>query len=80
MADGRDGLGAGSISATIRTMGARRARYPHARRLLITAGGGSNGARTRLWTWEVQRLADETGLEIAVCHYSRGVVPWSREA
>ena len=40
--------------------GAGRARYPAARRLLITAdGGGSNGARVRLWKWELQRLADD---------------------
>ena len=45
---------------------ARRS-YPKARRLLITAdSGGSNGARVRLWKWELQQLADETGLEIAV--------------
>jgi hypothetical protein len=36
---------------------------PKARRLLITAdGGGSTGSRVRLWKWELQRLADETGL------------------
>jgi hypothetical protein len=30
--------------------------------LLITAdGGGSNGWRLRLWKWELQRLADQTG-------------------
>ena len=32
-----------------------RARYPRARTLLITAdAGGSNGARLRLWKWELQ--------------------------
>ncbi len=37
--------------------------YLGARRLLITAdGGGSNGWRLRLWKWELQRLADQTGL------------------
>src|ERR1035437_940954 len=40
--------------------------YLRARRLLITAdGGGSNGWRLRLWKWELQRLADQTGLEPA---------------
>src|SRR6266566_5539965 len=39
--------------------------YPQAKRLLISAdGGGSNGSRVRLWKWELQQLADETGLEI----------------
>ncbi len=47
-----------------------QAHYPLAQRLLITAdGGGSNGSRVRLWKWELQRLADETGLAITVCHY-----------
>ena len=41
-------------------------RYPNATRLQITADcGGSNGNRTRLWKVELQKLADETGLEIA---------------
>jgi hypothetical protein len=44
--------------------------YPDATRLLITAdAGGSNGYRLRLWKIELQKLADETGLDIAVCHF-----------
>ena len=47
--------------------------YPHATRLLITAdGGGSNGARVPLWKLELQHLADQTGLQIAVCHLPPG--------
>lgn len=35
--------------------------------LLITAdGGGSNGPRVRLWKRELQRLANEIDIEIAV--------------
>ncbi len=67
--------------ATIRRwwLAAGRARYPGARRLLITAdGGGSNGARVRLWKWELQRLADETGLTIAVCHLPPGTSKWNK--
>ena len=42
-------------------------RYPLATRLVITAdGGGSNGSRVRLWKLELQSLADELGIEIAV--------------
>jgi hypothetical protein len=42
-------------------------KYTQATRLLITAdGGGSNGSRVRLWKLELQKLADETGLAIAV--------------
>ena len=67
--------------ATIRRwwLGAGRARYPAAQRLLITAdGGGSNGARVRLWKWELQRLADETGLTISVCHLPPGTSKWNK--
>jgi len=53
--------------------------YPRTARLLITAdGGGSNGYRVRLWKWELQRLADQTGLEIAVCHFPPGTSKWNK--
>jgi transposase len=58
---------------------AGQARYPQAQRLLITAdGGGSNSSRVRLWKWEVQHLADETGLEISVCHFPPGTSKWNK--
>jgi len=54
-------------------------RYPAARQLVITAdGGGSNGSRLRLWKWELQRLADETGLTISVCHFPPGTSKWNK--
>ncbi len=54
-------------------------RYPAAARLMITAdGGGSNGARVRLWKVELQKLADELGIETAVCHYPPGTSKWNR--
>jgi hypothetical protein len=54
-----------------RAMGARR--FPRARRLLITAdGGGSNGARNRLWKVALQDLADELGLPVSVSHFPPG--------
>ena len=53
--------------------------YPKARRLLITAdAGGSNGYRLRLWKLELQKLADETGLEMAVCHFPPGTSKWNK--
>jgi hypothetical protein len=53
--------------------------YPGARSLLITAdSGGSNGARVRLWKWELQRLADATGLTITVCHFPPGTSKWNK--
>jgi len=56
-----------------------RDRYPQAKRLTITADcGGSNGNRTRLWKVELQKLADETGFEISVCHFPPGTSKWNR--
>ena len=47
--------------------------YPAAEKLLITAdGGGSNGSRLRLWKLELQKLADETGVSLAICHFPPG--------
>ena len=54
-------------------------KYPHSKRLLITAdGGGSNGSRLRLWKLELQTLADETGLAIAVSHFPPGTSKWNK--
>jgi Rhodopirellula transposase DDE domain len=56
-----------------------RTRYPHATRLLITAdGGGSNGSRLRLWKVEVQRLANELGIDIVVHHLPPGTSKWNK--
>ena len=66
---------------TIRSLvaGCRRARYPDATRLLITAdGGGSNGSRVRLWKRELQKLANELGLEIMVSHLPPGTSKWNK--
>jgi hypothetical protein len=53
--------------------------YPEQTRLLITAdGGGSNGSRSRLWKREMQRLANETGLCITVCHFPPGTSKWNK--
>ena len=53
--------------------------YPQTTRLLITAdAGGSNGYRLRLWKWELQQLANQTGLEIAVCHFPPGTSKWNK--
>jgi hypothetical protein len=48
-------------------------------RLAITAdGGGSNGARVRLWKVELQRLADELGIELCVRHFPPGTSKWNK--
>jgi transposase len=55
------------------------ARYPDAKHLTITAdGGGSNGAKLRLWKVELQKLADELALAITVCHLPPGTSKWNR--
>jgi hypothetical protein len=54
-------------------------RYPHARALLVTAdAGGSNSVRARLWKAELQRLANDTGLSISVCHFPPGTSKWNK--
>ena len=53
--------------------------YQRARSVLITAdGGGSNGSRVRLWKWELQQLANRTGLSITVCHFPPGTSKWNK--
>jgi len=53
--------------------------YLGATNLLITAdGGGSNNSRSRLWKAELQKLADEIGLSIAVCHFPPGTSKWNK--
>lgn len=52
--------------------------YPQAKRLLIEAdSGGSNGARSRRYKKRLQDFADESGLEITVCHYPPGTSKWN---
>src|SRR6266567_3373070 len=53
--------------------------YPRSRKLLIVAdGGGSNGARNRLWKRQLQYLANETGLAITVCHLPPATSKWNK--
>jgi hypothetical protein len=66
-----------SIRCWLDKMG--RERYPDMRQLMITADrGGSNGSRVRLFKVELQKLADETGLSIQVCHYPPGTSKWNK--
>jgi hypothetical protein len=54
-------------------------RFPHAKRLMITAdGGGSNGSRVRLWKTEIQKLANELKIPIMVCHLPPGTSKWNK--
>jgi len=55
------------------------ARFPHARKLMITAdGGGSNSSRNRLWKVALQELADELRLSLWVCHFPPGTSKWNK--
>jgi hypothetical protein len=55
------------------------ARYPRARRLLVTCdAGGSNSCTGRLWKDQLAALAAETGLEITVCHFPPGTSKWNK--
>ena len=46
---------------------------------MITAdGGGSNGSRVRLWKRELQKLANELGLDIMVSHRPPGTSKWNK--
>jgi len=66
-----------SIGRWWRHMG--RKAYPKATSLLVTAdSGGSNGTRVRLWKWELQKLADKTGLVISVSHLPPGTSKWNK--
>lgn len=53
--------------------------YPTGKELLIVAdGGGSNGARNRLWKMQLQQLATQTGLTITVCHLPPATSKWNK--
>ena len=53
--------------------------YLEARELLVTAdSGGSNASRSRLWKVSLQKLADELGLKIHVCHFPPGTSKWNK--
>lgn len=55
-----------------------QAAYPDATELLIQAdGGGANAHDSWLWKWELQRLADESGLTITVTHYPTSASKWN---
>lgn len=67
----------GTIRKWWRKMG--RPVYAKASHLLITAdSGGSNSARSRLWKVELQKLANQTGLTITVCHFPPGTSKWNK--
>jgi len=67
----------GAIGRWWQRMGRKRYRSP--RRILVTADcGGSNSPRTRLWLWELQQIADQTGMIFEICHYPPGTSKWNK--
>lgn len=68
---------ANSIGRWWKKMGSRR--FPKASELLITAdGGGSNGSRSRLWKFCLQKLADAMQIKLVVCHFPPGTSKWNK--
>ena len=58
--------------------GRNKDHYPNAKRLMIEAdSGGSNGARSRRYKKRLQDFANESRLEINVCHYPPGSSKWN---
>lgn len=53
--------------------------YPGAAQLLILAdGGGCNGYRSRAWKHQLQeKVSDQLGLTVTVCHYPPGCSKWN---
>jgi DNA-binding phage protein len=53
--------------------------YQQPKSLLITAdGGGSNGAKVRLWKVELQKFANELGIPISICHFPPATSKWNK--
>ena len=53
--------------------------WPDATHLMIEADcGGSNGYRSRVWKRDLQeKVADQFGLTVTVCHYPTGASKWN---
>ncbi len=53
--------------------------YAESRRWLLCAdSGGSNGSRNRAWKYYLQRLSDQLGIGMSVCHYPPGTSKWNK--
>ena len=67
----------GAIDKWWKTEGGTR--YANASELLILAdGGGSNGVRPLAWRYHLQdRLCDQHGLKVTVCHFPTGASKWN---
>jgi transposase len=53
--------------------------YPNATRLYINCdGGGSNGSRNRLFKYQLQQFANQSGLTVHVSHFPPGTSKWNK--
>ena len=53
--------------------------FPDAKRIYINAdGGGSNRPRGLQWKYQLQQIADITGLEIHMSHFPPGTSKWNK--
>jgi hypothetical protein len=56
-----------------------KAVYKNSTRIMITADcGGSNNYRARLWKANLQKLSNELGKSILVCHFPPGTSKWNK--
>jgi hypothetical protein len=66
-----------TIEAWWKQVGSKR--YPRAREMFITAdAGGSNGYRSHVWKYELQKLADKLDIAIRVSHFPPGTSKWNK--
>jgi len=53
--------------------------YVNAEKIVLTADcGGSNSNRSRLWKFELQRLANEINKDVQVLHFPPGTSKWNK--
>jgi len=53
--------------------------YKNSKKIMITADcGGSNNYKARLWKFELQKLSNELGKSILVCHFPPGTSKWNK--
>jgi hypothetical protein len=84
--DGFVNVGTGGNTAALAVESVRRwwrmigkDAYPGATRLLVTCdGGGSNGSRNRAWKKGMAQFAQDSGLEVTVCHFPPGTSKWNK--
>ena len=66
-----------TIEAWCKQVGLKR--YPEMREIFITAdAGGSNGYRSHVWKYELQRVADKLDISIHVSHFPPGTSKWNK--